>query len=482
MPLAPLPFLPSQESGADVLAGAGALSLNVVADGRGAVTRRPAVVAADNGPTTALADAPVVGMHVTDSGTVLVATGHVPGAVQVWRLVPGAAHDLESTPLAHVTASGRLVFAETEAIVIFATGRSVHKVVQTGWAMSRLQSAPLASYVVAHGVRLLANDKSGDRTKVHYSAPALGANNWAGHEQWGVVVSSIGRSGYFTAEGRPDPVVALAENSNEVFVFGATTLQTFSPDPSLVYASVATREFGCSAPYSVVKDDQSFAWIDHRRRVVHSDGRTLNILSDQVQADLDDVADPEDAVGMRVRHGPVDVLAWRFGRDKRTLAWSKGGGWGQWSGSADRGLWAPWPVTAAALDPTAGETWVGLEDGRVGVLRHGAATDLGDEFPALVRTGFLDRGTDMRKHCAAVRLSLRRKRGTGAAKGHVRWRDQEGDWSQPVVFTLDDADIEPVVVLRSLGVYRRRQWEFAFLGDDDFSLARAAEEYTVLGS
>jgi hypothetical protein len=45
-----------------------------------------------------------------------------------------------------------------------------------------------------------------------------------------------------------------------------------------------------------------------------------------------------------------------------------------------------------------------------------------------------------------------------------------------------DGNFDPVIALRSLGIYRRRQWRFRFPGEKGLFLVRASEEFQDLGS
>ena len=111
-----------------------------------------------------------------------------------------------------------------------------------------------------------------------------------------------------------------------------------------------------------------------------------------------------------------------------------------------------------------------------------AFTDLGAEIPAYIETGFLNRGTDNRKRCKVLRLALRRGVSFGSkASVAIEYRDAEGDWRSPIRIDLGSyRGEEAVIELRSLGVYRRRQWRFRFYGDEEITLAGATEEFEVL--
>jgi hypothetical protein len=99
-------------------------------------------------------------------------------------------------------------------------------------------------------------------------------------------------------------------------------------------------------------------------------------------------------------------------------------------------------------------------------------------------TGHLNRGTDALKQCLAVRLSFRRgtaELGAPEPTAWLSWRDDEGEWSPPLEIGMGEAgDRNPVVSLRGLGTYRRRQWRLEFDGPTDFVLAGASEEFELV--
>jgi hypothetical protein len=215
-------------------------------------------------------------------------------------------------------------------LAVFAGGAEVIKVELASLTGSDLGGPPpLASHVLANASRLVVNDVATDKTRVHYSDTAIGTTTFAGHEVWGL---GVGTAGYFTAEARPDEVLAIAETTNEIFVFGKATLELWAPDSATVYSRVAVRDFGCSAGPSVMRVDDAFAWLDHKRRFVQSDGRSMEVLSDAIQRTLDDIEDVSDCFGYRVQMGPIDALVWTFPTDGRSFVLQRGIGWSQWMG------------------------------------------------------------------------------------------------------------------------------------------------------
>lgn len=477
MPTERVPFLPNQESGTEALAGGAPLAVNVVVDRRGAVRRRPGI-ATDASLMTGTVDSNGInGLHATADGRLL-AVGSA--SRHVYEVGQSAALKLSTnSPLQN---SERPVFAETEGLVAIATGGPMSRVELGPWAMDLLGGEPPdCTHVVANAGRLLVNQPTSEFPgRISYSSVAIGSTI-TGHEEWSI---GVGTAGFFTAEARPDKVVALHETTNEVFAFGASTLQVFAPDPQTVYTPLPVKEYGCIAPYSVVKRDQAFAWLDDRRRFVLSDGRTAEVLSGQIQQTLDDMGTVSDCFGYRIHYGSMDCMVWTFPTDGRTFVYQMEAGWSQWSGwDAAKAGFKAFPVTAHHQRSDTGLNVVGTSAGRVATLKQSAQDDLGDPIQARVDTGFLDRGTDRRKLCISVRLVLERSEPTGSTEPlvYVSWRDDLGPWNAPRAVSLGSSGSRAIVgQLRSLGVYRRRQWRFEFAGPEALVLASATEEFEVL--
>lgn len=480
MPSAPIPFANQQASGLEELGGASPVAVNVCVDATGTVVRRP-------GMTSYLAAqqvAAVSGLYVTNADKVLAvyetagerAIYDIANAAVPQRLaqVDGSAMGLDGT--------ARPIFAETEMIVAIAGGSDMQKVVLgPPETTARLAgSPPLATHVIANGSRLLANDlaPTSSRTVVRFSGIAQGTITYAGLEQWSL---GIGNAGFFTAEADPDPIMAVAANSNEVFVFGARNLQVFGSDPTLVFASIASREIGMGAAYSLIAIDQDFHWLDNRRRFVLSDGRNYQVLSDNIKRTLDNIASVTDCFGYRVFAGPVDAMVWTFPTDGRTFSLQKGGGWSEWLGWNGTN-WTQFPVTSYAYRPATGQHLVGLSDGRVGLLSLDATTDLGNSIRAFVQTGYQNHGTDGHKECLCVHFAFRRGTTQDATgpQAFFWWADRPGDTMDKIPIDLGaSGDSEIVVPFYGLGTYRRRQWFFEFAGTEQLTLVSATEEFAM---
>lgn len=472
MPRAPILFAPNEESGQEPLAGAGRVAHNVVIDARGAVSRRPGLKAYSGALDSVIDADGIKGIVSTPDGKLWAVGGGFPNA-NLYRVTAGGTKTLPGdSPGLEIASGARAVITQTEALLVMTAGRRPQKVdIDTEDSDKLGGSPPDCTHIATHAGRLLCNNL-GIQSQINYSGIATGGAT-SGHEDW---ATGLGTGGFFSAEARPDPVVALAENTNEVFVWGTTSMQVFVSDPQFVYSPGSTREYGLIAPYSVINRDQAFAWLDHKRRFVISDGRTVQVISKQIQHTLDKMTKVDDCFGYRVHLGWVDALVWTFPTDGRTYVYA-GGLWSQWG--SNPGVFR---VTAHHQRPDTGENVVGDSNGYLSLLDLDTSTDRGDAIVADVSTGFENRDTDSRKQCRNVYLSFQRGEATETEpEAHLYYRDHPGEWLGPIRVGLGvSSDDEIVVPLGPLGVYRRREWRLVFAGSENFRLIRAVEDYEVL--
>lgn len=478
MPWKPIPFWNEQESGYEELSGASPIAMNVVKEPKGAVRRRPGLRAASGATSSVIDSNGLSGIYAALNGK-LYAVGGVPGNRAIYEVGPSGATNLSLYPTTgYLTGTSRPTFAETEMLIVVAAGRDMHKIEKAAPVCTRLGgSPPFASHVVANASRLLANDTAVLTSRISVSDVATGTVTYAGHETW---TFGVGDASFFTAESRPDKVVALVDSTNEIFVFGETSLQTWGPDPSLVYAPHSTLEVGCAAPYSIIKADETLAWLDDQRRFVMSEGRSLKVISEPIADTLLGIGTISDCFGFRVHRGFLDAMVWVFPTDGRTFVFQKGAGWGQWSGWSDAlGTWTPTTITGFTQRTGYPENLVCTSAGTILAFDMDTPTDGGARVVARVETGYLNQSTDLRKHCQCVRLVFRRDTfpGSPGQVGYLGFRDSPSEEWRRVPVELQEG--QSVVELRSLGVYRRRQWFFEFSGTTEVVLAGATEEYEV---
>jgi hypothetical protein len=529
--LEPIPFGPILETSGEEIGGASPEAYNVIVDRRGALRKRPGIAAYTGvAPSTAVDAAGVLGLYLTEqrvahtTGTATVSGTH-PGVLyavgatvnasggghnagrNVYRIVGGVAtlvgtgaadEDRLSTPGALATTRfPRPTFAETEALLVIAGGAEIGKIdirPETFSApnftnpnpdyheMSFLGGCPpLASHVLTNSSRILANDTQLDQTKLRYSDITQGIVDFTPHESWD---PSPGAAGFFTAEARADSVVSCAENTNDIFLFGRTSLQLFAPDGSTTFAPTVTREVGCLAAYSPVKLDDKFCWLDHLTRIVLSDGRDWEDVGQPIQGTLDNLTTPSDCYGYRFSESFADCLVFRFEADQDTLVLQPGIGWSRWATyNETTSAFTMFPVLSHLVRPDGGLNVVGMEDGTIRTLSLDNETDLGEPIVAHSTTGFLDRESDLLKETEAVYLSFKRTQALSeGVTCYLDYRDTLAEeWSTLTIeLGVDDGDANPVVPLRALGTYRRRQWRFRFPDSAGLYLVRATERVRTL--
>lgn len=340
---------------------------------------------------------------------------------------------------------------------------------------SIFSAGPLAKAIAGIATRLVVavNDDSGT-----FQWSGLGD---AAHSSWDPL-------DFAEAEAKPDIIQNIAANTNELFVFGAETIQVYSPDPDVAFAPGRTLNLGMLAPYSLVEVDDQFAFLDRERRFVLTDGRSFSdgesVLSKPIESVLRSMTTVEDCWGFRMRTDRWDAAVWFFPTEGRGFIWNRRNrGWSEWRGWGANG-WQASAITSAYYWPEKNVFLVGLENGSIAKLDATAVTDLGDPIRIELTTGFVDRGNDNLKKCDAVKFIF--KRGdtaqlSTAPRVQVSWRDDLGAFCQPSVMDLGRAgDYEPTLELRSLGSYRRRQWKVEYTGDAGFTFVGAREQFQVL--
>lgn len=474
-------FGPLQESSYDELGGSSPLAINVVIDKNGVIYKRPGITNYDVAPSSVIDSDGITGLYATNDSQ-LFAIGGTELARRIYKLANGNLSHLSLAANTTLNGRGRPVFTETEVFLVVAGGSDIQKITISGNVSSRLGgSPPQATHIAANSSRLLANDTTVDKTKVRFSGISQGTVVTTGHENWSVGTLSDG--GFFTAEARPDNVVAVYENTNEIFVWGTDNFQVFVPDSSAIFAPAATREFGTIAPYSIIKKDQDFFWLDQHKRFVYSDGRTFKNLEKPIKKKLDSLSVVSDCFGYRVLIGHIDCFVWTFPTAGVTFAYQVDGGWSEWHGwDINQSNFKPFQVLSHHLRRDGGINVVGTIDGHVGKISQSAYSDLGELIVSRVDSGFINHGTFNRKHCKRLTITARRGENSSAPVGRLQWRDDTGVFGNDLFVDFGSTgDYETTKEFNSLGYYRNRQWRWIFSDSVNQSLIRVTEDYEVLG-
>ncbi len=462
-------FGAGQASGLEQLAGASPAYVNLLTAADKSIRVRPLVTVWSDFPAAPDGN-PIIGMFPWRDYLIYVGQDSATGIRKLWAwLGPGNVVALsDATAATQLEGTGRPVFTYDSQRVVVTGGGAPQQWLGVGLSSRLGGSPPNATHIGYLSTRLVvnANDLTGE---LFWTPPGVG-----NHETWNGL-------DFAEAEAAPDPVVALYMNSGEAFAFGTRTLQTFVPDPEVSFSTTTSAlSIGCGAPYGIIDTDDSFAWLDDRRRFVKSTGREFEVLSSPLMTkSLEALETISDCWGARVRIGSFDVLLWVFPTEGRAIYFEQlSQKWGEWR-SWDGVDWTPWVGQSYVYWPEKNLHLVGLDDGNIGQLSLEATTELGETVKALCRTGFRDGGTLSRKLCQRLQVTLRR--GFTATtedvvpSAEIRYRDDLGAFSNPLTFSLGAGDYTPTLERWGLGMYRQRQYELSFTGAVEFVLVEAKE-------
>jgi hypothetical protein len=275
---------------------------------------------------------------------------------------------------------------------------------------------------------------------------------------------------YAEAEARPDADKALHENSDELFVFGARTVQIFTPDENTGYAAAYTMNRGLGPRQSVINllERRLFAWMTEERDIVLSSARDEPevISHPYITRTLKAMSTVDDCRGEYLKIDNFRLLVFTFPTAGECLVydldakrWSRMRGYDSTAGD-----YAPWPVTALFYWPDQNVWLAGLSTGEIATLDMTATTIAGQRLVGEVVLGYDNGGTEGTKQTIILRAPMRR--GLGAAGStsppsvEVYYRDRPGAWSRPVTFSLGAAESNWPQLTKRLVTrpFVRRQW------------------------
>lgn len=468
------------QSSLEELSGAQSALVNFLVDVGGAGRQRPGITSWEDFESGITNNSPVIGMYAWRTFLVFVLADRT---IWAWYGV-GDVRPLSSASAAtQLDGTKRPIFAYDSQRIVITGGGATQKWEGIGLSSRLGGSPPNATHIAYNAQRFVVNaaDNSGI---IYWTPPGVG-----NHEIWDTTgdgtVEAAG-AGFSEAEAAPDPVIALHANSNEVFAFGTQTTQVFVADATVSFAVGASLGVGCSASYSIIDTDQSFAWLDEHRRFVYSSGREFDAISSPAMTkDIGALGTVSDCWGTRIRIGSWDLLLWVLPTEGRALYFDRDTKkWGEWR-STNGEYWAPWIGQSYYYWADKNLHLVGLSDGRIGVLTFDSFQDDGRPIKCVARPGFQDWGSLKRKSCERVQLQMKRGAtlpGESAPEVELRYRDGLGAFRSAIRKSLGAGDYNPVVDKYALGMYRARQYELVYNANAEFVLTGAMETFTEADS
>lgn len=474
MPFVPVDISAGQSAVADPLSPLTSSVVNWEPDETGVNVPRPALVAH---ALASFTTDPIVGLESWRGYIIVVTQNASTGVRRIWAindLVPTAALDLTdaTTLTGALEGSFRPVFAQGADYIYVTGGGRVMRWNPTLRYAEIMSSSPYCTHVAAIGQRLVANDITAVN---QFAWSDIGEGSWTTWPAANVA----------EADARPDAVKAIHENINDLYVFGDSTVQAFAvgSDPYFPYDPTSTINLGLGAPYAVVRMDEVFAILDDHRRIVRTDCRSYEDMSQSIRKDLRDLTDVSDAWGWREERGARSLLGFCFptaGRcfvlDLDSKKWHERDvyvapfhrvfpvtahvQWTKWNYE----LFAHSTSGLYRLDPT-----VYTDQGSVPIVCDRV-------------TGWTDHGSRSRKRSNCLKVILRRGTATGTSGVlEVRVQDDDkpwSDWEQVEIGTASEYDHVQQIYVG--GIFYRRRYQVRYSNSDQTALVGLEDDVQEL--
>ena len=364
-------------------------------------------------------------------------------------------------------------FTEDATYVFMANGGRIHHIAAGDASITPMADGDAPDTVIGLGyidTYLLASTT----TRTHYSDPGDPLS-------WGV-------TSFFTPESRPDGINSLQVWFREVTMFGPESIDVYYNDGVSPFARLdgAFLEKGCIAGNSVVRQDNTFYFLDDRKQVSILIGRQTKSVSDKINKEIGSYDKVDDAIGhivtmfgkeFYVLQFPTEGKTWAF--DMKLNVWSQ---WSSWSiANAERQAFR---MNAHAYAIDWDEHIIGdLVNAKLYTWTDDIFSDDGEEIRFERITGHINHDTFNRKRCNFISLKVKRgidstiAANTREGKMLVKHRNDGELWSNEKTVSLGyDGDTDIVVRLWRQGLYRARQWSVVHTDPTPFKLANPIEE------
>jgi hypothetical protein len=287
---------------------------------------------------------------------------------------------------------------------------------------------------------------------------------------------------------KADTVQALIAAWNEVAVWGTQTIEYWQEDGVNPISPLvgATSEFGTTCPNTIVMADNtlfSLATMNGKRAVVKLSNRSPQIISGDIDRELQGYDTITDAVGALVFVGGINHYVLNFPSSKKTWAydlkenlWTE---WGTWNPSLAR--YDVFPIAGSCYAKAWNKHLFLGQDGNVYVTSRDVYRDGGSEIRTMIRTGWINHGTARRKRSKQLYVKLKSYSPTPASV-LMRWRDDgRPEWSTYMELPVgSESEQTQFAKLNRMGMYRSRQYEFLMTDNADLALCGLSEEVEEL--
>ena len=293
---------------------------------------------------------------------------------------------------------------------------------------------------------------------------------------------------FFETESISDSVNAVHVADSKIYAFGPTTLEIWynaGLSGATPFARERVIERGLIAPYSVLRANNTFYWLNEERRLVFLNGATVQSVSLPVDRSFNDIVTVDDAFGTLWRVGGKYFLVFSFPTEDKTWAYDlildRWYPWGFWN--SRQGKYQRVPYSTMTYMQAWGLHLAGSRiNDKIYQMSLSAYGDADDEIRCENRCGWNNFGADVRKKFHRMRLSVKRGAVTLDAddlshkpKLIVQTRrNGKRAWSNERVVDLGGiGDTNHFVDINRLGQFRDIQIRFVMSDFAPFVLVRA---------
>lgn len=296
---------------------------------------------------------------------------------------------------------------------------------------------------------------------------------------------------FFTAESRPDDVVAMKEGFREICAVGRESVEFWMNDGVNPFSRISgsAQPFGISAPQSLALVGSTWMWLGDKRRFMTMQGRQVTPVSSPYDRVIQRYASVDDAVGYATSIDGYPLYVLNFPTARQTLVYNyetqMWGKWGYWDSA--RGQYQRYRGQTYCYAKSWNFHLVG--DYANGIIYKAARTtfsDDGNTIRSLLRTAPVSYGTTSTKESRCFRL--RCKRGLGdatTADPQIMMRqriDNKASWQNERWKSLGQVGKHELTIdWRRNGIFKTVQRELIHTDPTDCILVGAQEDIIQLG-
>lgn len=295
---------------------------------------------------------------------------------------------------------------------------------------------------------------------------------------------------YFSAESRPDVVVAIYEFQREIYIFGKISFEVWEDDGQTPFSRVpgGARAVGCIAPYSVVKTDNGVIWLSNTKKFVKFDGGAVQSIATPYDKEIQKFLVISDCVADRINILGKEFYTFSFISEGRTIVYNatddNWGEWGYWNSSG--GFHERFLGNAYCFSPDWNQHIWGTRkpDGAIYKMSPDYTDDHGDAIVMESISGHISYGTNNMKR--NKHFTMRVKKGevnnTSEPVITLSFNDDNKGWKKEKQISLGKkGEYKNTIKLPRTGIYRTRQYRFRVSDNVAFAFGHAREDIYDMG-